>query len=151
MPEHCLITYCCRDKDPTPGLLPAIERYRSVRIRAIHCKAIEEGSGFLIFSGKFGMLRADEEIPWYDHKLATSEVPAMVLKISGPLGRYDSAKFFVREGDEIATYLEAVTTAADRTAVALEIVPWREESVIHRPENDMMRAGMKRAGKGGAE
>ncbi|MEK8024063.1 MAG: hypothetical protein AAB229_09685 [Candidatus Hydrogenedentota bacterium] len=119
MAEHCIITYCCRDKDPAPGLLLAIKRYRSDRIQSLYRQAIEEGSGFLIFSGQFGLLRPDEEIPWYDHMLQPEEIPAMILKICGPLGRYDAATFYYREGDNIASYLEAIRTAADRTAVTL--------------------------------
>lgn len=108
-------------------LMPAIERYRSDRIRSVYEMAQSAGVDFLIFSGKYGMLRPDEPVPYYDHLLQPDDLPAMILKISGPIGRYDSATLFMKSGPDVAKYAEAVQTAADRVAVPFEIRMWVPE------------------------
>jgi hypothetical protein len=119
--ERCYITYCSHRKNTAAGPMPAIERYTADRIRRVRDLADADGAGFLIFSGKFGMLRPSDPIPHYDHKLRPDEIPQMVLKISGPIGTYDEIVFFRDPKDEIAAYLEAVQMAAERVAVNLEI------------------------------
>lgn len=72
------------------------------------------------------MLRPDEAIPYYDQKLSPSEIPAMVLKISGPLGDFDRVVFWIDPQDETSSYLEAVQAAAKLAAVELEVRELRE-------------------------
>jgi hypothetical protein len=119
--ETCYITYCSRRKNESAGLLPAVDRYAAPRIKRVRELAASHDARFLIFSGKFGMLKPDEAIPYYDQKLSSSEIPAMALKISGPIGAFDKVVFWVDPLDEIASYLEAVRAAAERVAVELEI------------------------------
>ena len=73
--EKILIcTICSRDKDPAKGLLPAIRRYRSERIGRIYEKAKRAGAVFAILSGKFGLLPAEEPIPYYDKLLTEADI-----------------------------------------------------------------------------
>ncbi len=78
-------TYCSAEKEPAAGLLPAIERYRSERIRRIHDASQLAGCGFRILSGEYGMLEAATPIPWYDHLLQPEEAPAHAETIAGQL------------------------------------------------------------------
>ncbi len=64
-----ICTLCSRDKNEEVGLLPARERYVSERIRNVERIANELGVPFYIVSGKFGLLQADELIPYYDHEI----------------------------------------------------------------------------------
>ena len=64
-----IITYCCKEKDPADGLLPAADRYLSPRIRAAHNVAKELGVRFHILSGSYGILDPGQAIPDYDHLL----------------------------------------------------------------------------------
>ena len=73
-------TYCSAPKRRDPGLLPAVERYRSARIAEIDRRAAESGARFLILSGSFGLLDRHTPIPWYDHLLAPEEIPEMASR-----------------------------------------------------------------------
>ncbi len=48
-PVEFFCTTCCREKQTTPGLMPACERYTDPRIHDIHARSIEadgpEGRG----------------------------------------------------------------------------------------------------------
>ncbi len=71
-------TYCSKNKHETAGNLPAIELYDSPRIRRVHEAAQIVGAGFLILSGKFGLLAPATPIPFYDHLLIAEEVGSLV-------------------------------------------------------------------------
>ena len=61
-----LITTCSKEKRLDAGLLPAAQRYVSVRIAAVVARGQRLGLTVFILSGKYGLLRPDEEIEWYD-------------------------------------------------------------------------------------
>jgi hypothetical protein len=77
-----LCTICCKEKRTDPGLLPAVDRYRSERIAFVHRESLRLGKPLLIFSGKFGLLPEQHPIPWYDIKLTLEAVPGMVSLVS---------------------------------------------------------------------
>jgi len=74
-PTVHVVTYCSGDKDPSPGFLPAVDRYLSSRIRAACEAATILETGFRILSGLYGLLEPDREIPAYDHLLTDDQVP----------------------------------------------------------------------------
>jgi len=69
-------TYCSALKNPASGELPAVRRYLSERIEIVATAATQRGHGFLILSGKYGLLHPDTPIPYYDHLLQDHEVTA---------------------------------------------------------------------------
>ncbi len=69
-----LATICCREKDRSEGLLPAIQRYRSERIARLSRLAGEAGFPFAILSGLFGLIDADHPIPYYDRLMEDGDV-----------------------------------------------------------------------------
>ncbi len=73
MEYYC--TTCCREKSLLPGLLPALERYLDPRIQAVYARSQQEGRPLVILSGKFGLISAQQAIPYYDQAL-NSEVVA---------------------------------------------------------------------------
>ena len=80
-----VVTYCSGDKDAAPGLLPAVDRYLSSRIRAACEAASLLKKGFRILSGLYGLLEPEREIPAYDHLLTTDKVPDHVLVLAQQL------------------------------------------------------------------
>ncbi len=80
-----LCTICCKDKRTDPGLVPAIDRYRSGRIAFVNRESRVQGKPMFILSGKFGLLRPEDPIPWYDLKLEINAVPGLVPVIEGQL------------------------------------------------------------------
>jgi hypothetical protein len=69
-----LVTICCREKDRASGLLPAIRRYRSERIERLARLAGEAGLPFAILSGYFGLLGAEDPIPYYDRLMKAGDI-----------------------------------------------------------------------------
>ena len=73
----CYISLCCAQKRQDERDLPAIERYTAARVHDVYRWAQRDGADFRIFSGKFGLLRPSDPIPWYDHLLQLEEVSEM--------------------------------------------------------------------------
>jgi len=80
-----VITYCSRDKDPSPEPLPAVDRYLSPRIRAAGEAASKLQLEFRILSGLYGLLEQDKMIPDYDHLLRSDQIQEHAKKLAGQL------------------------------------------------------------------
>lgn len=117
----CFITYCSKQKSDAKEILPAIKRYQSARIKKTMHTAYKEGASFLILSGKFGLLGPEDPIPWYDHLLSPSEVPAMVNRIADELKSYSEIVFCHSRGDHIAPYLATIKEASARAELKMSI------------------------------
>lgn len=78
---HVLLTTCTADKDPTAGLLPAGQRYRGPRVDGATGESSRTGLPLVFLSGVYGLLPADQPIPWYDHALQAHEVEAATAKV----------------------------------------------------------------------
>lgn len=114
-------TYCSAGKRPDPGLLPAIERYQSVRIAEL-----QAAGALLILSGEFGLLAPEDPIPFYDHLLLIDEVEAMVPQVSAQLQDRGVASLVFHTADpdstpEIRPYVALITRACQAAQVALKI------------------------------
>ncbi len=69
-----LATICCREKDQAEGLLPAVRRYRSRRIGRISELSGETGLPLAILSGLYGLIDAEEPIPYYDRLMGEGDI-----------------------------------------------------------------------------
>ena len=69
-------------------MFPAMKRYLAPRIEYVYKQALVSGNGFLIFSGKYGLLEADEPIPYYDKLLLRGDFESMGRKIDGQYKKY---------------------------------------------------------------
>lgn len=67
-------TYCSANKHYSETRVPAIKLYNSNRIAKVFEEAKQSNTVFLILSGKYGMIDPNEEISYYDHLLAASEI-----------------------------------------------------------------------------
>lgn len=123
----CFATYCSAAKDPRTDLLPALERYRSTRIRQVFSAALAVGADFLIFSGKFGLLRPGDPIPFYDHLLAPAEVADHARKLEEQLrsGGFGQLVFFtqpIARDPSLGPYLDCLRAACRGAGVELVLV-----------------------------
>ncbi|MBN1162746.1 hypothetical protein JXA34_03310 [Patescibacteria group bacterium] len=75
------LTTCSKDKDASEIPLPAIQRYTDKRISYVHMISEKRSLPMIIFSGKFGILKTDDLIPFYDLKLEEKLVNEMVEKV----------------------------------------------------------------------
>lgn len=70
-----MVTICCREKDRSAELLPAIRRYRSDRISRMAELAVHTDLPLVILSGLYGLIEAEEPIPYYDRLMSESDIP----------------------------------------------------------------------------
>lgn len=122
-----LCSYCSAAKRLDAGPLPAIERYRSDRLRALWRRGIASGTPLHILSGRFGLLAAEAPIPWYDHLLEGREVEAMAARVAQDLRALGVAavEYHTASPDEapdIAPYLAVMRTACAAAGAELTIV-----------------------------
>lgn len=122
-----LCSYCSAAKRLDEGLLPAIERYRSDRLRALWREGAATGAPLHILSGAFGLLAAEAPIPWYDHLLAPGEVAAMAARVAATLREagitaveYRTATAAV--APDIVPYLEVMRAACAEAGATLVVV-----------------------------
>lgn len=116
------VTPCAAEKDPQEVLLPALERYRSLRIRRVHAAAEALGIDFLILSGELGLLEARTPIPFYDHLLRAHEVPEHAARVAVQLNSRGTRQLvFFSEAPEIdgqlLPYLACLEAAATEAGV----------------------------------
>jgi len=73
---YLLIVSCSQRKNDAPGTLPAIDRYDGPTFRTLRLlyrnKLIPSSLDIYIVSGKYGVIRWDEPLPFYDQRMDPS-------------------------------------------------------------------------------
>jgi hypothetical protein len=120
-------TYCSAEKETFGELLPAIERYRSERIRRIYSAALTCGVGFFILSGEFGLLTPNQPIPYYDHLLTGDEVEAHSLTVAEQINQHVITQiiFFtlpVTVDEKLVAYHACLRLACQKASISLSLV-----------------------------
>ena len=119
-------TPCCKNKRRDEAALPAIERYQSERIAHVYRESQRARQPLLILSGKYGLLEADEEIPWYDQPLTMEGITGLVLLLAGQLPTLNAEKliFYARSKTTPGwqPYHAALEIACRQAGVALVFV-----------------------------
>ena len=120
-------SYCSAEKSSAPGEIPAIERYTSRRIQWVNERAQRHGEAFFIVSGKHGLIKAEEEIAYYDYLLTSDALNEHVQLLSQQLSKLgiQHVTFFVRPiriDPNISPYLRSIEEACRLSQVSLEIV-----------------------------
>ena len=120
-------TYCSAEKSSAPGEIPAIERYTSRRIQWVNKRAQRHGEAFFIISGKHGLIKADEEIAYYDYLLTSDALNEHVQLLSRQLSKLgiQQVTFFtrpVRIDPNISPYLKSIEEACRLSQVSVNIV-----------------------------
>jgi tetratricopeptide (TPR) repeat protein len=121
-----LCTYCSYEKDRNPELISSIRRYKSTRISYVYELSIKMRTGFRILSGEYGLISADEKIPWYDHPLMREEVDALSKKIADQLraAKISAVIYYTKDtklNPVIQPYLTAIEAGCFISSTALEV------------------------------
>jgi hypothetical protein len=121
------LTYCSAEKETYEHPLPAINRYRSDRIRRIYSAAESAGTVFFILSGEYGLLKPYAPIPYYDHLLVADEVEAHSLKVAEQIKQHGITQiiFFtlpVSVDEKLAAYHACLRLACQTAAINLSFV-----------------------------
>jgi hypothetical protein len=122
-----LCSYCSADKNPDSGLLPAIERYRSERLRQLRHRGQALGVPLYILSGRFGLLAAADPIPWYDHLLTAAETEAVSHAVAGRLRELSVTDVEYHTADivrvpPVRPYLDAIRAACTEVGACLTVI-----------------------------
>jgi cytoplasmic iron level regulating protein YaaA (DUF328/UPF0246 family) len=126
-PQYLLIVACSQRKRSDPGLLPAIERYDGVNFRVLR-KAKREGYwpenlDVLILSAKYGLLKPDALIEYYDLQMTRNRALALQPQVSTELDIYlaqtDYREIFINLGQ---TYLIALASSEEIPRLAERMI-----------------------------
>lgn len=122
-----LCSYCSAVKREDDGLLPAIERYLSERLRTLWQHGCAQRTPLYILSGEFGLLGAEDSIPWYDHLLRPDEVALLAVGVAARLRELgvDDVEHHTaspEEHPEVRPYLAAIGAACAAAGASLHIV-----------------------------
>ena len=120
-------TYCSSKKDRSTKLLPAVKRYSSKRIKAIHRTAFSQNIPFLILSGKHGLIKAETPIEYYNYLLKAEDVEEHSNKISKQLKEFGIKElvFFTRSIDfdpNIIPYIECMKKATQALSLKINFI-----------------------------
>ena len=120
------MTYCSDQKSEAPDLLSVASRYRSNRIRAVFGAAQGLGLGFMVLSGEFGLLTADDQIPYYDHLLVTEEVRGHSAKVAEQLTErgITDVVFFSNPASTdplVVPYIDCMKVACEQAGVGFKL------------------------------
>jgi hypothetical protein len=121
-----LCSYCSAAKREDDGLLPAYERYLSTRLRVLWLRGRAQGTPLFILSGEYGLLGAEEPIPWYDHLLQPVEVAALAVGVATRLRELavDAVEYHtapLATTPAVRPYFEAISAACAAAGASLNI------------------------------
>ena len=93
------LTNCCKDKRKDSEPLEVLKRYISDRIEYVYEKSRKDNTEFRVLSGKFGLLKFKDKIPYYDHQLQLKDLTQLkkVLLEQLKSQKIDSVVFFSRD------------------------------------------------------
>lgn len=135
--QTIVCTICCREKDRSDELLPAIRRYRSNRIDAVAGLAREAGRPLVILSGKYGLIDEDELIPYYDRLMGDEDLGEIIAANIAFLEKNKVEKVIFLCPDpaidpHVQPYLRSIQASARGTGCKLETIflPPMPESLI---------------------
>jgi hypothetical protein len=125
MEYYC--TYCCKEKKYTDKKIKAIELYISERIKYVYNLSLKHQKKFIILSGKFGFLKPDNLIPYYDKLLQKNEVDRLVESLKNFIEENKISKliFFhksFKTDPNIINYFKAAEKAALKSNIPFKSI-----------------------------
>ncbi|MEK7068678.1 MAG: DUF6884 domain-containing protein [Patescibacteria group bacterium] len=116
-------TICSRVKSEESVVLPAQERYLAPHIAQAKVFAEMLELPYYILSGKFGLVRADEPVPYYDHRLKEDEIDRVAGWVMSRIAqdKITHINFCAEQKPTWAPYEEILRRACERTGVILTL------------------------------
>ncbi|MCH2043804.1 MAG: hypothetical protein MK212_06645 [Saprospiraceae bacterium] len=120
-------TYCSANKHYSEIKVSAIQLYDSTRITEVFEAATKANIAFVILSGKYGIIEADEQISYYDHLLLPSEVENHAsLLASQILSKHiTKIQFYtnsIERDKNLKAYIDCIIKACAKSSTKLNIV-----------------------------
>jgi hypothetical protein len=128
------VTYCSREKKADSHPLSAYERYDSERIKVVYRTVVKSKRSHLFFlSAKYGLLRYDEPIRWYDKLLRLEEVGQFCHLVSQQLYELDvkQVNYCTKRVDEkIFPYIAAIAAGCALGGADLRVFEYQASGVF---------------------
>lgn len=117
----CLVTICSKNKDESEELLPAYLRYLAPHIQDTYKKSQELQLPMYILSGKYGLLRGDDLIPFYDYYLESSHIVELAKTVTDQIKQegVTSIDFYVEEKETWKPYISVLEQASFTLGIIL--------------------------------
>lgn len=127
MAKKIYVTYCSAEKSQEAKEIPAIDRYESERIQYVHDLAKQAKAGFMILSGKYGLLEASTKIPLYDHLLKAFETTRLSKTVAKQLKQHKGISIifhshWIDRDMQVAPYIEVMTDACELVKIPFDLV-----------------------------
>lgn len=121
-----LLTICSNDKDTSKTPLPAHQRYLSPRIAQLKKQSVATETPALILSGKYGIIKIDDDISHYDHLLESDEVADLVPLVAKQLQEKSATKIIAhmkpRETHGWESYYQLLEQATQKAKIQLNLI-----------------------------
>lgn len=116
-----ICTICSKEKDVAGNSLPARLRYLTPRIKAVGKIAKELKLPLFILSGKYGIISAEEMIPYYDHILKEEEISDLSRLISRQLeeNHITEIDFYTKNEPAWLPYTQAIQKGIELSKIIL--------------------------------
>ena len=103
--------------------MPARLRYIAPHIKLTEKIASDAGLPFFILSGKYGLIRGDQEIPNYDYYLEESAVEDLIKLVTKQIRDNNTTEidFYTKQKQTWAPYQNAIQKSSDFAGVLLNI------------------------------
>lgn len=128
-----LATACGAKKNK--GKMPAIDLYRSSRIKAVYNR--RDGADFAVLSAKYGLIYPDLIITYYEKILDSKSMKKLLPQVIEFIGKYDLIVFF--KGGSREEYRELVKSAAEAINKPLILIGNRNQEDIGKLEELLKR------------
>ena len=120
-------TICCKEKKTNKEPIDSINRYISNRIKFVFEKSQKDSAEFRILSGKYGLLKPNDKIPWYDKKLEFSDISALKKIVKKQILKQNICKivFFGKDkkkNPDWEPYYNLIENACSELGVDLQIM-----------------------------
>ena len=125
-------TYCSNKKSREPDDIPAIQRYKSCRIKKVYAATLLVGLPFRVLSGKCGLVSPERPIPDYNHLLTPEEAPTLAQTVVRQIRAEGVTRlvYFTRPlstDPKVLPYHDALAIACRETSISLCVVEIGEQ------------------------
>lgn len=149
--SHFYITHCCKQKNENIKLLNAIDRYLASYILYVNKMAKIEKKDFMIFSGKYGLLKPNQKIPYYDKLLTYDDFESLEPVVNKQIIEYNITKitFFhigIKYDKKVKVYVDFIKNICDKNNVSLDTITLNPAKLIlpRNIENDILKQEIKK-------
>ncbi len=104
--------------------MPAKDRYLGDHIKLAIAEGKKLGWPVYILSGKYGLLKLDDEIDWYDHLMTTEDVPRVTKFVESRLkqGGVTAVTFYAKtKAGNWIPYHSAIEAACQNLGIRVQV------------------------------